>query len=259
MWWPAHRRPGRRHRRPDRAARARRRLRHHPRRCCRATLGGASRRCVCCWSRRSSGRWRSARAPRAACWRRCSSWAARSARCSAAWFLPAATPALWALVGMAAMMGGTMRSPLTAMIFALELTHDIDGLLPLLIGCVAAHAVTVLLMKRSILTEKVARRGHHITREYSVDPFETHARRRHHGAAGRGAAGELDGARRGHLLHRPRRAAPPQELSGHRPRRMRGRHGVARRHAALDAGRGRPDAHARRAVRGPGARDRLWR
>jgi len=78
----------------------------------------------------------------------------------------------WALVGMAAMMGGTMRAPLTAMTFGLELTHDISALLPLAIGCAAAHATTVLLLKRSILTEKVARRGHHIVREYVVDPFE---------------------------------------------------------------------------------------
>jgi CBS domain-containing protein len=79
---------------------------------------------------------------------------------------------LWALVGMAAMMGGTMRSPLTSMIFALELTHNIGGFLPLAIGCTMAHGTTVLLLKRSILTEKVARRGHHVLREYVVDPFE---------------------------------------------------------------------------------------
>ena len=78
----------------------------------------------------------------------------------------------WALVGMAAMMAGTMRAPLTAMMFGLELTHDIDALLPLAIGCAAAHATTVLLLKRSILTEKIARRGHHIVREYVVDAFE---------------------------------------------------------------------------------------
>jgi CIC family chloride channel protein len=80
---------------------------------------------------------------------------------------------LWALVGMAAMMGGTMRAPLTSMMFGMELTHDLNALLPLAIGCASAHATTVLLLKRSILTEKVARRGHHITREYVIDPFET--------------------------------------------------------------------------------------
>jgi H+/Cl- antiporter ClcA len=86
-------------------------------------------------------------------------------------WLPVGDPALWAMISMAAMMGGTMRSPLTAIAFLLELTHDVELLPGLLVGCVAAHAVTVLLMKRSILTEKVARRGYHVVREYSVSPL----------------------------------------------------------------------------------------
>src|SRR6187200_2782664 len=81
-------------------------------------------------------------------------------------------PGLWALIGMAAMMGGTMRSPLTSMVFAVELTRDFNLFPSLLAGSVAAFAVTVLIMKRSILTEKLARRGHHVTREYSIDTFE---------------------------------------------------------------------------------------
>jgi H+/Cl- antiporter ClcA/predicted transcriptional regulator len=89
-------------------------------------------------------------------------------------FAHAADPGLWAAISMAAMMGGTMRSPLTAVAFLVELTHDIALLPALLVGCVVAHAVTVLLMKRSILTEKVARRGYHVTREYSVSPFARH-------------------------------------------------------------------------------------
>jgi H+/Cl- antiporter ClcA len=79
----------------------------------------------------------------------------------------------FALLSMAAMMGGTMRSPLTATLFALELTGDMHALLPLVAACAASHLVTVLILKRSILTERIARRGHHILREYSVDPFET--------------------------------------------------------------------------------------
>jgi CBS domain-containing protein len=86
-------------------------------------------------------------------------------------FISLGDPGLWALISMAAMMGGTMRSPLTSMIFALELTHDLNLLPALLVSCIAAHAVTVLLLRRSILTEKVARRGFHVTREYSVDPL----------------------------------------------------------------------------------------
>jgi chloride channel protein, CIC family len=78
---------------------------------------------------------------------------------------------LWATISMAAMMGGTMRSPLTAVAFMLELTDDIRVLPGLLIACAAAHAVTVLIMRRSILTEKVARRGYHVMREYIVNPL----------------------------------------------------------------------------------------
>ena len=85
--------------------------------------------------------------------------------------IPGGDPGLWAVISMAAMMGGTMRSPLTAIIFLLELTHDTNLLGGLLIACAAAHGVTVLVMRRSILTEKVARRGHHVQREYSVNPL----------------------------------------------------------------------------------------
>ncbi len=87
-------------------------------------------------------------------------------------FLPGGDHTLWPLVSMAAVMGGTMRSPLTGTLFALELTHDINALPALLIASVVAHAFTVLVMKRSILTEKVVRRGYHVSREYSVDPLE---------------------------------------------------------------------------------------
>lgn len=86
-------------------------------------------------------------------------------------FISLGDPGLWAMISMAAMMGGTMRSPLTAMIFTLELTHDLNLLPALLVSCIAAHALTVLWLRRSILTEKVARRGFHVTREYSVDPL----------------------------------------------------------------------------------------
>jgi chloride channel protein, CIC family len=84
----------------------------------------------------------------------------------------AGDPGLWAMIGMAGMMGGTMRSPLTGTVFVLELTHDLNILPALLVGSAAALCVTVLLLRRSILTEKLARRGQHIAREYSVDLFE---------------------------------------------------------------------------------------
>jgi H+/Cl- antiporter ClcA len=89
----------------------------------------------------------------------------------AAHWLPAGDTSLWAMVGMAAIMGGTMRAPLTGMVFLLELTHDLNALPALMIGSVAALGVTVLTLRRSILTEKIARRGLHISCEYSVDPL----------------------------------------------------------------------------------------
>ncbi len=73
---------------------------------------------------------------------------------------------------MGAILGGTMRSPLTGVVFALELTARFSMLLPLLMACVVAHGFTVLVLRRSILTEKVARRGYHLTREYAIDPLE---------------------------------------------------------------------------------------
>lgn len=87
-------------------------------------------------------------------------------------FLPNAGTGFWPLVSMGAMLAGTMGAPFTAILFALELTHDINVMLPLLVAATLASGTTVLLMKRSILTEKVARRGFHITREYATDPLE---------------------------------------------------------------------------------------
>jgi H+/Cl- antiporter ClcA/CBS domain-containing protein len=87
-------------------------------------------------------------------------------------FFPNEGTGFWPLVSMGAILGGTMRSPLTGVVFALELTHDGNMLLPLLMATVMAHAFTVLVLGRSILTEKMSRRGHHLSREYAVDPLE---------------------------------------------------------------------------------------
>jgi H+/Cl- antiporter ClcA len=86
-------------------------------------------------------------------------------------WLPAASGGFWPLLAMAAILGGTMRSPLTATFFAVEVTGNTHALLPLATACITSHLVTVLLLRRSILTEKIARRGHHLLREYRVDPF----------------------------------------------------------------------------------------
>lgn len=86
--------------------------------------------------------------------------------------LPGGSVAVWSLLGMGAALAGVMRAPLTAVVFGLELTYDTGLLLPLLVACTTAHLFSVLVLKRSILTEKVARRGFHVLCEYSVGPLE---------------------------------------------------------------------------------------
>jgi H+/Cl- antiporter ClcA/CBS domain-containing protein len=87
-------------------------------------------------------------------------------------FLPHQGAGFWPLISMAAILGGTMRSPFTGAVFALELTHDVNSLMPLFLAVVIAHGFTVLTLRRSILTEEVARRGYHLSREYAIDPLE---------------------------------------------------------------------------------------
>ena len=86
--------------------------------------------------------------------------------------LPSMGVGFWPLVSMAAVLGGTMRSPMMAVVFALELTHDWAMALPLLVAVPIAYAVTVLVLERSILTEKISRRGFHVSAEYATDPLE---------------------------------------------------------------------------------------
>lgn len=86
--------------------------------------------------------------------------------------LPGGDVHLWPLVCMAAVLAGVLGAPLTAAVFAFGLTHDTNALLPLLLTTGVAYGFTVLTMRRSIMTEKIARRGFHIYREYGVDPLE---------------------------------------------------------------------------------------
>ncbi|MGH3252022.1 MAG: chloride channel protein, partial [Trebonia sp.] len=86
--------------------------------------------------------------------------------------MPGGSTATWALLGMAGALAGVTRSPFTCIVFAFELTHDTGSLLPLLVTCTIATLISTLVLKRSILTEKVARRGFHVMREYQVEPME---------------------------------------------------------------------------------------
>ena len=115
--------------------------------------------------------------------------------------LPGGHPGFWALVGLAAVVGGVMRSPLTGVVFPLELTHAWPLLLPLLIAATAAYTVSALLLKRSVLTEKIARRGLHLSPRVRGRPARGAARRRGDAqtpmiADGRGIAGRAERAGR---------------------------------------------------------------
>jgi H+/Cl- antiporter ClcA len=81
-------------------------------------------------------------------------------------------PGFWAMIGMAGIMSGVMRAPMTGALFAAELTNHLSALPETIAAGAAAYAISVLILKRSILTEKIARRGRHILREYSVDQLE---------------------------------------------------------------------------------------
>jgi len=81
---------------------------------------------------------------------------------------------VFALLGMSAIFAGVTRTPLTSIMFPLELTHNQGALLPLLLTSAIATGVSALVLPRSILTEKIARRGLHLTREYATDPLQMH-------------------------------------------------------------------------------------
>jgi CIC family chloride channel protein len=91
-----------------------------------------------------------------------------AAGCIAGLWLPGSA-GFWAMIGMAGIMSGAMRAPLTGALFAAELTGRFDALPAVIAASGFAYAISVLCMRRSILTEKIARRGRHILQEYTVD------------------------------------------------------------------------------------------
>ncbi len=78
-------------------------------------------------------------------------------------------PRLAALVSMAAIFAGASRAFLTSVVFAFETTQQPHGLLPLLGACAAAYLVSGLMMRNTIMTEKIVRRGVRVPSDYSAD------------------------------------------------------------------------------------------
>ena len=81
-------------------------------------------------------------------------------------------PRIAALVGMAALFAGASRALLTTVVFAFETTGQPAGLLPLLGACTAAYLVSAMMMRNTIMTEKIARRGVRVPSEYKADYLE---------------------------------------------------------------------------------------
>jgi len=86
--------------------------------------------------------------------------------------MPVMSTGAWVLVGMTSVLSAAIGAPLTSAMLALELTHNGGLMLPVLLSCVAAYAVSVLVMPRSMLTEGLSRRGLHLSREFGADPLE---------------------------------------------------------------------------------------
>ncbi len=82
------------------------------------------------------------------------------------------SPAACALVGMAAVFGSAARATFTLIIFAFEITRDYNAILPLMLVCVVADGVALVLMRNSIMTEKLARRGLRIPQDYEADVLQ---------------------------------------------------------------------------------------
>jgi CBS domain-containing protein len=81
-------------------------------------------------------------------------------------------PRMAALVCMAAIFAGASRAFLTSVVFAFETTQQPHGLLPLLAACAVAYLISGLMMRNTIMTEKIARRGVRVPSEYSADYLE---------------------------------------------------------------------------------------
>ena len=80
-------------------------------------------------------------------------------------------PRVGALVGMTAMFAGASRALLASIAFALESTQHLHSAVPVVAGVSVAYFVSCLMMKTTIMTERLARRGVPATSEYDVDPL----------------------------------------------------------------------------------------
>ena len=78
------------------------------------------------------------------------------------------SPGAYALVAMAAVFGAASRATFAFIVFAFEITHDYNAILPLMLGCVIADLIAIRYLRSSIMTEKLARRGLFVPEGYEA-------------------------------------------------------------------------------------------
>ena len=83
------------------------------------------------------------------------------------------SPGAFALVAMAAVFGAASRATFAFIVFAFEITRDYNAILPLMLGCVIADLIALRYLPKSIMTEKLARRGLHVPGEYEASVLHT--------------------------------------------------------------------------------------
>ena len=79
------------------------------------------------------------------------------------------SPGAFALVAMGAVFGAASRATFTFIVFAFEITHDFNSILPLMLVCVIADMIALQYLPSSIMTEKLSRRGLNVHQEFEAD------------------------------------------------------------------------------------------
>ena len=81
-------------------------------------------------------------------------------------------PAAFAMVGMAAVLAGTVHAPLTAIILLFEMTNDYHIILPLMFAVVISLVMSQRLQRDSVYVHGLARKGIRIQRGRDVEVLE---------------------------------------------------------------------------------------
>jgi H+/Cl- antiporter ClcA/predicted transcriptional regulator len=83
------------------------------------------------------------------------------------------SPGAFALVAMAATFGAATRATFASIVFVFELTRDYNAILPLMLATVVATLLATAVMRDSIMTEKLSRRGLRVPSDYHADVMHT--------------------------------------------------------------------------------------